>query len=58
MTHWLTEALGMLAIRRTFADHPACGLQTEQAPRHACCAALAVFGDAYANQWDLLEPGR
>lgn len=48
----------MLAIRRTFADHPACGLQTEQAPRHACCAALAVFGDAYANQWDLLEPGR
>jgi hypothetical protein len=48
----------MLAIRRMFADDPARGVQTEQAPRHACCAALAAFGGAYANQWDLLEPGR
>lgn len=48
----------MLAIRRTFADHPARGVQTEQAPRQASRAALAVFGDAYANQWDLLEPRR
>lgn len=48
----------MLAIRRTSADHPARGVQTEQAPRQASCAALAVFGGAYANQWDLMEPGR
>ncbi len=41
---------------RDFAAMTARGVEFLEAPRHEPYATVAVFRDAYGNQWDLLEP--
>jgi catechol 2,3-dioxygenase-like lactoylglutathione lyase family enzyme len=41
---------------RDFAAMTARGVVFLEAPRHEPYATVAVFRDAYGNQWDLLEP--
>lgn len=43
---------------RDFAAMSARGVVFLEAPRHESYATVAVFGDAYGNRWDLLEPKR